>query len=65
MPNKLNKIFKPYNIVLVPTNKFSLKNLIHTNTKDKIPVENKSGIYQIDCKDYDRILYILDKLIEI
>ena len=45
MFNKLNKVFKPYNINLVPTNKFSVKNLIHSNIKDKIPVENKSGVY--------------------
>ena len=55
MFNKLNKAFKPYNITLVPTNKFSVKNLIHSNTKDKIPVENKSGVYQIDCNDCDKI----------
>ena len=55
MFNKLNKVFKPYNITLVPTNKFSVKNLIHSNTKDKIPVENKQGVYQIDCKDCDKI----------
>ena len=55
MLNKLNKIFKPYNITLVPTNKFSVKNLIHSNTKDKIQVQNKSGVYQIDCNDCDKI----------
>ena len=64
MFNKLNKVFKPYNITLVPTNKFSVKNLIHSITKDKIPVENKSGVYQIDCNDSDKI-YILGKLREI
>ena len=53
--NKLNKVFKPHNIILVPTNKFSIKNLLNTNTKDKIPVENKSGVYQINCKECDKI----------
>ena len=40
---------------MVPTNKFSIKNLININTKDKIPVENKSGVYQINCKECDKI----------
>ena len=40
---------------MVPTNKFSIKNLVNTNTKDKIPVENKSGAYQINCKECDKI----------
>ena len=39
-------------------------NMRHSNTKDKIPVENKSGVYQIDCNDCDKI-YILGKLREI
>ena len=56
MLNKLNKVFKPYNI-----HKFSVKNLIGSNTKDKIPIENKSGVYQIDCIDCDKIFIYLIK----
>ena len=33
---------------------YSVKNLIHSNTKNKIPVENKLGVYQIDCNDCDK-----------
>ena len=56
--NKLNKVFKPRTIVMVPTNKFSVLNVINTNHKDKIPVENKSRIYQMECQEYDKYYYI-------
>ena len=36
-------------------NKFSIKSLLISNLKDNIPPENKSGIYQINCKDCEKI----------
>ena len=53
--NKFKKIFRHHNIVLTPQNKFSIKNLLNSNLKDNIPPENKSGIYQINCKDCKKI----------
>ena len=52
--NKFSKIFKHHNIVLMPQNKYSIKNLLNSNLKDDIPPEKKSGIYQINCKDCER-----------
>ena len=53
--NKFNKIFRHRNIVLMPQNKFSIKNLLNSNLKDNILPENKSEIYQINCKDCEKI----------
>ena len=53
--NKFNKIFRYHNIVLTPQNKFSIKNLLNSKLKDSIPPENKAGIYQINCKDCEKI----------
>ena len=53
--NKFNKIFRDHNTVLTPQNKFSIKNLLNSNLKDNIPPEKKSGIYQINCKDCEKI----------
>ena len=36
-------------------NKFSIKNLLNSNLKDNIPPEKKSGTYQINCKDCEKI----------
>ena len=53
--NKFNKIFKHHNLVLMLQNKYSIKNLLNSNLKDNIPPENKSGIYQINYKDREKI----------
>jgi GIY-YIG catalytic domain. len=39
----------------MPQNKFSIKNLLYPYLKDNIPPEKKSGIYQIKCKDCEKI----------
>ena len=52
---KFNKIFRQHNIRLAPINKFSIKNILNSKTKDIIPPEEKSGIYQINCNDCDKI----------
>ena len=39
----------------MPQNKYTIKNLFNSNMKDHISPENKSGIYQINCKDCEKI----------
>ena len=53
--NIFNKTLKHHNIVLMPQNKFAIKNLLNSNLKDNIPPEKKLGIYQINCKDCEKI----------
>ena len=36
-------------------NKYSFKNFLNSNLKDYIPPQKKSGIYQIDCKDCEKL----------
>ena len=42
----------------MPQNKYSIKNLLNSNIKDHIPPEKKLGIYQINYKDCEKIIYI-------
>ena len=44
-------------IVLTPQNTNSMKNILNSNMKDHILPEKKSGIYQIFCRDFEK-LYI-------
>ena len=52
--NKFKKIFKEQNIILAPTNRYSVLKLLNSKTKDEIPPINRSGIYQINCKDCEK-----------
>ena len=53
--NKFNKLFKQHNIGVMLQNKYCIKNLLNSNLKNNIPPEKKSGIYQINCKDCEKI----------
>ncbi|KAJ9578766.1 hypothetical protein L9F63_004974 [Diploptera punctata] len=53
--DKFQKIFNKFNIKLAPKNDYSLGNLIKTNKNEKIEDCKKSGIYQINCKDCEKI----------
>ena len=48
--NKFNNIFKKHNITPVFRSNYKIKNLLG-NTFDKIPDNQKSGIYKIECAD--------------
>lgn len=50
LSNKLCKVFKKHSMDLVYVNKCKLK-LCFKSTKDEIPSLNKSGIYEITCKN--------------
>jgi hypothetical protein len=52
---EVSKDIQNFNITLVPTNKYNIKNLINANYKGKEPYLKKSGIYQINCKQYDKM----------
>ena len=54
---KLNKIIKQYSITLAPINKFYIKNLLNSQTKDNILIENKSGIFsmKLACSQYTAV----------
>ena len=53
--NKFQKIFKEFNIILAPINKFNIKNPINANYKEKEPPLKKSGIYKINCKQCEKV----------
>ena len=44
-------MFKKFNITFAVSNRFNVKNLIHANIKGKDPLNKKSGIYKVNCKD--------------
>lgn len=46
--NKISKLFKKYNVDIVPSKSNNLKSFLGS-TKNKIKYNNKSGIYSIDC----------------
>ena len=50
--NHLSKSFKKANIKLVYSNNNKLKTALGT-TKDTIPIEHRSGVYEISCSDCD------------
>ena len=47
--------FNLLKFVILPQNKFSIKNLLNSKLKDSIPPESKAGICQINCKDCEKI----------
>ena len=52
--HKYQKIFKKFNISLVPRNNYTFENLINYKPRDKAVIFNIPGIYKIKCKDCER-----------
>lgn len=51
--DKLKNVFKKHNTTLVHSSSANLKNLLGS-TKDKVPPEQRSGIYRVQCKTCDK-----------
>lgn len=46
---------------MAPVNKFNIKSFFHGDLKDKNPNLKKSGIYQMECQDCDKVYFSLTR----
>ena len=53
--HKFQKVLKKYDLSLAPVNKYNLKNFFHGKLKDKKEPEEMSGVYEMSCKDWEKV----------